>query len=73
MCPNFGCELEVLRKDFENHSQGCKYKIIKCEKCHTLMKRGEKDVDEKGHDCIVDLRKRCESLEKSIFILKEKI
>lgn len=66
MCPNFGCEKEVLRKDFQRHLiEDCSHKIQKCEKCFTLMKREEE------HDCILSLRKRCEFIENNLKALKD--
>ena len=36
-CTNFGCETEVLKKDYEKHLEECEHKVIKCEKCETLI------------------------------------
>jgi hypothetical protein len=41
MCPNFGCEKEMLRQEYAKHLENeCSHRILKCERCFTMMKKG---------------------------------
>eukprot|EP01080_Neovahlkampfia_damariscottae_P007157 gene7157-11470_t len=41
LCPN-GCKQKILRINFENHNENCKYRLIQCEYCNSSIKFGHK-------------------------------
>lgn len=58
ICQNFGCSERILRKDFEQHDNTCKFRVERCKKCRGVVSE--------DHDCITVLCKRMEKLEATV-------
>lgn len=53
-CPNDGCGVAVLRKDFERHVASCAFAMQTCDKCGKTMSRAEYHA----HSCALDTMKQ---------------
>jgi hypothetical protein len=61
------CQEELLRKDLDNHEKTCEYFLVKCEKCEFSVTRKVFP----NHDCILYLRDKYLSIEKTFEEFKE--
>jgi hypothetical protein len=57
VCPNYGCNEEMLLKTYQDHLKTCEHHVRKCDKCASVLKE--------NHDCIASLVARFDVLEKS--------
>ncbi|XP_066292163.1 E3 ubiquitin-protein ligase PDZRN3-like [Branchiostoma lanceolatum] len=68
-CPNEGCDLHVLRINMDKHNSVCDYHRDTCVKgCGISILRKE----QKGHSCILELKKKLEEQEQEKRSLKQK-
>ena len=57
-CENEGCNVFVLRKDYNSHAEICPRKMVVCNKgCDVFMTLGERE----GHNCIQALKSHFQS------------
>ncbi|CAH1274431.1 RNF151 [Branchiostoma lanceolatum] len=68
-CPNEGCDLHVLRINMDKHNSVCDFHRDTCVKgCGISILRKE----QKGHSCILELKKKLEEQEQEKRSLKQK-
>ena len=65
-CP--GCESQILKKDFDDHTRSCVSVKLICEDCRLVYKRGEANVKHTETICLKEqLRQVKEELKKNKF------
>jgi DNA-directed RNA polymerase subunit RPC12/RpoP len=71
-CPNFGCDKELFRKDFDEHEKVCEFRDKMCPKCGFKIFKDEEGKDI-PHDCVEATQMHFKEMETAIIKLRSQV
>ena len=68
MCSHYGCEKEMLRREWRQHVKDCELAEVRCDSCGV-----KKEAKDDKCDCVTNLKKRLEQLQLKISEMGEQV